>query len=242
MRKPQLTKGGKRSNNCWHGKWRKSRAKKRASTGHKKKDHSFCCADGLVPPQGLEQMFRTCEGRDVLRGDVACAVFAEQGSSASRGMSKNAKLREKHKWAIEKPKLDNARRLRGVYFIDPEDEEFKETIENARKKLETPMAPAMPCKINKKSKYMVRPVTRRPMSSNQNMRVLWKLVNLQDCVWENHCRFIMKTIMQEKETIHCSITIWYTKLFLCTKPWKFPQQRQQWTRNGKNWRKFRRGT
>ena len=26
-----------------------------------------------------------------------------------RGMSKNAKLREKHKWAIEKPKLDNAR-------------------------------------------------------------------------------------------------------------------------------------
>ena len=29
-----------------------------------------------------------------------------------RGMSKNAKLREKQKWAIEKPKLDNARRLR----------------------------------------------------------------------------------------------------------------------------------
>ena len=28
-----------------------------------------------------------------------------------RGMSKNAKLREKHKWAIEKPKLDKARRL-----------------------------------------------------------------------------------------------------------------------------------
>ena len=28
-------------------------------------------------------------------------------------------LREKHKWAIEKPKLDNARRLRGIYFIDP---------------------------------------------------------------------------------------------------------------------------
>ena len=37
-----------------------------------------------------------------------------------RGMSKNAKLREKHKWAIEKPKLDNARKLRGIYFVDPE--------------------------------------------------------------------------------------------------------------------------
>ena len=45
-----------------------------------------------------------------------------------RGMSKNAKLREKHKWAIEKPKLDNARRLRGIYFINPEDKEFRETI------------------------------------------------------------------------------------------------------------------
>ena len=50
-------------------------------------------------------------------------------------MSKNAKLREKHKWAIGKPKLDNARRLQD-FFIDPEDEEFKETLENARKKLE----------------------------------------------------------------------------------------------------------
>ena len=67
-------------------------------------------------------------------------------------MSNNAKLREKHKWAIEKRKLDNARRLRGIYFIDPEDKEFKETISTARSKLETPMAPAMPCKTCKKSK------------------------------------------------------------------------------------------
>ena len=39
-------------------------------------------------------------------------------------MARNAKLREKHKWAIEKkPKLNNARSLRGIYFIDPEDKE-----------------------------------------------------------------------------------------------------------------------
>ena len=36
-------------------------------------------------------------------------------------LGRNAKLREKQKWSIEKPKLDNARRLRGIYFIDPED-------------------------------------------------------------------------------------------------------------------------
>ena len=67
-------------------------------------------------------------------------------------MGKNAKLKEKQKWSHEKPQLDNARRLRGIYFIDPEDKEFKETIKNARKKLETPLAPAMPCKIRKNNK------------------------------------------------------------------------------------------
>ena len=70
-----------------------------------------------------------------------------------RGLARNATLREKHKWTNEKPKLDNARRLREIYFIDPEDKEFKETIKNARKKLETPMAPARPCRTCKKNKH-----------------------------------------------------------------------------------------
>ena len=77
-----------------------------------------------------------------------------------------------------------------------------------------------------------RPVA-RPMISTQNLRVSWKPVNPQDCVWKNLCRIIMRTTLQEKETIHCNITIWYTNLFLCFQPWKFQQQRQQWTRNGK---------
>ena len=64
-------------------------------------------------------------------------------------MGKHAKLKEKQKWSEEKIHLDNARKLRGIYFIDPEDKEYKETIKNARKKLETSVAPAMPCKIMK---------------------------------------------------------------------------------------------
>ena len=64
-------------------------------------------------------------------------------------MGKHAKLKEKQKWSEEKLHLENARKLRGIYFIDPEDKEFKETIKNARKKLETSVAPAMPCKIMK---------------------------------------------------------------------------------------------
>ena len=50
-------------------------------------------------------------------------------------IGKKCQAEEKHKWAIEKPKLDKARRLRGIYFIDTEDNEFKETIKNARRKL-----------------------------------------------------------------------------------------------------------
>ena len=60
---------------------------------------------------------------------------------------KHAKLKEKQKWSNEKLHLENARKFRGIYFIDPEDKEFKETIKNARKKLETSVALAMPCKI-----------------------------------------------------------------------------------------------
>ena len=66
-----------------------------------------------------------------------------------KSMGKHAKLKEKQKWLEEKLLLENARKLRGIHFIDPEDTEFKETIKNARKKLETSVAPAMPCKIMK---------------------------------------------------------------------------------------------
>ena len=133
-----------------------------------------------------------------------------------RGKARNAKLREKYKWAIEKPKLDNARRLRGIYFIDPEDMEFKEIIETARRKLETPMAPAMPCARYARKTSMERPEARLIISS-LNLRVSWKPVNPQECVRKNLYQNIMRTILQEKGTIHCNNTIWYTHLFLCLK-------------------------
>ena len=70
-------------------------------------------------------------------------------------LGRNAQLKERQKWSHEKPKLDNARNVRGIYFIDPEDKEFKETIKNSRKKLETPVPPAMPCKTSKNSQHVV---------------------------------------------------------------------------------------
>ena len=60
-----------------------------------------------------------------------------------------------------------------------------------------------------------------PTKLKQDLRVFWKLVNSQDCVWEILCQIIMKIILQEKETIHYSMKFWCTNLFLCLKPWKF---------------------
>ena len=47
-------------------------------------------------------------------------------------MGRNAKLKEKQKWSNEKFHIENARKLWGICFIDPEDKEFKGTIKNAR--------------------------------------------------------------------------------------------------------------
>ena len=128
-------------------------------------------------------------------------------------IGKNAKLKERQKWSHEKPQLHNARKLRGIYFIDSEDKEFKETIINARKKLETPVARALPCNIVKSNKNCVK----NPIHASFVLILFWKLMNLQDCAWENHYQIIMKTILQEKVKIHCSITTWFTNLFLCLK-------------------------
>ena len=40
-------------------------------------------------------------------------------------MGKHAKLKEKQKWCDEELHFENARKFRGIYFIDPEDTEFK---------------------------------------------------------------------------------------------------------------------
>ena len=65
-------------------------------------------------------------------------------------MSDASKRKAKQKWAIEKPRPDNARKLGGIFFIEPEDEDFK-NMKNDRRKLEGPMTAAMLCKIPTKS-------------------------------------------------------------------------------------------
>ena len=58
-------------------------------------------------------------------------------------MHRNAK-KSKHR-PSRSPKLENARRLRDMFFIELDDEYFKRKMKNASRKLDIPMPAAMPC-------------------------------------------------------------------------------------------------
>ena len=52
------------------------------------------------------------------------------------------------------------------------------------------------------------------MRSNQNMRVFWKPVNPQECVWKNLYRIIMRTILQEEGQFSTTLQFG-TQLYSC---------------------------
>ena len=68
-----------------------------------------------------------------------------------KGCQKRRNERKSKSGLSKKPKLDNARRLRGIYFIDPADEELRKLFSKAMRKLEVPMPAAMPCKIRERT-------------------------------------------------------------------------------------------
>ena len=85
-------------------------------------------------------------------------------------IGKATQNREKQEWTNEKPKLDNARRLRGIHFIDPDDTEYKEILKNARRKLERPMVPAMPCK---RQSNITKVVAKPEIGSEKNSKTMY---------------------------------------------------------------------
>ena len=81
------------------------------------------------------------------------------------------------------------------------------------------LQPCLPRHARKTS--MGRPVA-KPMRSNQNLRVSWKPVNPQERVWKNLCRIIMRTMLQERVTIHCNIKKLVHKFILMPQAMKNP--------------------
>ena len=152
-------------------------------------------------------------------------------------MGRNAKLKEKQKWSNEKLHLENARKLRGIYFIDPEDKEFKETIKNARKKLETSVALAMPCKIMKKNcgsggsnKIKTSLACILEADESARLRVGESLPNHH----VDHIAGKGDNSIQHYNLVH--------KFILMPQAMKIPAAKAAVDKEWKNWRKFRRGT
>ena len=154
-----------------------------------------------------------------------------------KSMGKNAKLKEKQKWSEEKIHVDNARKLRGIYFIDPEDKEFKETIKNARKKLETSVALAMACKIvqNCGSGASVKNKTKLACFLEVDESTRMRMGNSEPSNHEDHIAGKGVNSLQHYNLVH--------KFFSYASSHEDSgSESSGGTRNGKNWRKFRRGT
>ena len=153
-----------------------------------------------------------------------------------KSMGKHVKLKEKQKWSNEKLHLENTRKLRGIYFIDPEDTEFKETIKDARKKLETSVAPALPCKIMKNCRSdgsnKIKTKLTCILEADESTRM--RMGNSIPHYHQDHIAGKGNNSLQHCNLVH--------KLIPMPQAVSFLQRKQRWTRNGKNWRRFRRGT
>ena len=73
----------------------------------------------------------TSRRRHVVRGAAdknSINIKARLFVAIGLGMSNAAQREEEHHWADDKPKLDNAGKLWCIYFIDPDEMEFKDTM------------------------------------------------------------------------------------------------------------------
>ena len=91
--------------------------------------------------------------------------------------------RERQEWKNEKPKLDNDRRPTGIYFIDFDDQGYKETLQNARWKLESLIEAAMRIKsdVLTSNRKLAAEVNSIPQGSEYHP--WWNLKNPQDNEW-----------------------------------------------------------
>ena len=151
-------------------------------------------------------------------------------------MGKHAKLKQKQKWSNEKFHLENARKFRGIYFIDPEDTQFKETIKNARKKLETSVAPAMPCKIMKNcgSGGSNRVTTKLACILDADESTRMRMANSIPHCHQDHIAGKGENSLQHYKLVR--------KFISMPEVMKIPAAKAAVDKEWEKWRKFRRGT
>ena len=148
---------------------------------------------------------------------------------------KAAQRKVKQLWAVHKTKFENARKVRGIYFIDPDDGRFKETSffkkkKNAQKTFEIPMEAAMPCEL-KKTKSSYHGSNKIPKS---NCACIVEVTSPREGVWTGLYQKIMKITVRKGSSTRWVITIFSTSSLPCPKRWKFRMRKQRWIQNGRS--------
>ena len=86
-------------------------------------------------------------------------------------IEKAAQRREKQEWAIEKPKLEYARILRGIYSIDPSDQELQGHPQTCKAKVRDTQG-KLQCHV--KERFTKACIPETVVSKNENQGVRWK--------------------------------------------------------------------
>ena len=168
------------------------------------------------PPEGY-----TWSGRRLTRKRKTSRpddVWPDMWKFVSDAVKKKAKQR----LTIEKPKLNNARQMRGIFIIEPNDEEFKLTMKAARRKLEVPMPAGMPCKIPIKSSGETH-------GNTGKRRTKYDCVVDADESTRPRLEGAGHKLHQEHITAKgMNSTVLFTSSFRCLKHYKVLRRRQQW--------------
>ena len=165
------------------------------------------------------------EETDCKTNDLQTRRFVARDVEA---MSDASKRKEKTKVGFWEPKLDNARRL--FFFCDPEGGEFKDIIENARRKWEIPMSAAMLCKLQRgQYRETCRTIgehkTKCACTAEATESLRRRMEGSPHQNHEDHIAGKGMNPLSRYNLVH--------NLFLCLKQWKYQMQRQQWERMGK---------
>ena len=121
------------------------------------------------------------------------------------------------KWVIEKPKLDNARKLRSIHFIVLEDG-VQRTQRTQRKSWSFQWAPL--CFVMCRTTSAGNLVPKKRTFADQSLHASLKLMSLQESVWNLLYGEIMKVALRNRRSTRWVIIILCTCSFPCTKRWQ----------------------
>ena len=155
-----------------------------------------------------------------------------------------AQNREQQEWAKEMRKLDSARKLKGIYFMDPDDQDCKETTQMRWEEWRDLWH--QPCLAKGKLKLASRKWLQSRKLHQIPKTICGCVVEFHESTgqrvessvpaktWRSHCG--------QKDLLRWRIAIWCSSLFRCHQRGRFRMQKQQWTRNGRSSKRFQPGS